>query len=156
MRKLLVAGFMVGAALAGCAGCTAHDDGPKAARSAQAPETATGTLEQLAQKAGCTPDIQTDAAELRQANCGDRSGRYVLATFATDRGQAEWLDAADDYGGTYLVGRKWIAVGTDRVVTELRGRLGGTVERSSSHHSGSSGGGGHEEGASTEGHTGHH
>ncbi|GAA2312799.1 hypothetical protein OKJ48_04520 [Streptomyces kunmingensis] len=146
MRKLLVAGALVALAMTGCA---AHDDGPKT------PRTAVGSLEQLARTAGCRPDIQTDAAELRQANCGEGKGRYVLATFTTDRGQAEWLDAADDYGGTYLVGRKWIVVGADRTVTQLRGRLGGTVERSSSHHSGSSGGGGREEGAPG-GHTGHH
>ncbi|MFJ8824975.1 hypothetical protein ACIREE_24745 [Streptomyces sp. NPDC102467] len=146
MKKLLVAGVAVVAAVTGCG---AHDNGSKI------PRTASGSLEQLAHTAGCRPDIQTDADELRQANCGKGSGRYVLATFATDRGQAEWLDAADDYGGTYLVGRKWIVVGADRVVTELRGRLGGTVERSSSHHSMSSGGGGREEGART-GHSGHH
>ncbi|MEV5613009.1 hypothetical protein [Streptomyces sp. NPDC052225] len=147
MRKLLVAGVVVLAAATGCGSGGSGDGAPKI------PRTATGTLEQLAHRAGCDPDVQTDAEELRQANCGSGRARYVLATFATDRGQAEWLDAADDYGGTYLIGRKWIAVGTDQVVTRLRGRLGGTVERSSSHHSGSSGGGGHEEGS---GHTGHH
>ncbi|NEB76658.1 hypothetical protein G3I40_15720 [Streptomyces sp. SID14478] len=144
MRKLLVAGVVV---LAAATGCTDTGGGP------EAPRTATGSLEQLARRAGCRPDIQTDADELRQANCGKGKGRYVLATFATDRGQAEWLDAADDYGGTYLVGRKWIVSGGDGVVTQLRGRLGGTVERSSSHHTGS-GGGGHEEG-SAPGRSGH-
>ncbi|MET9495492.1 hypothetical protein [Streptomyces sp. NPDC006552] len=145
MRKLLVAGALV---VASGTGCAARGDAPAV------PRTASGSLEQLARTAGCRPDIQTDAAELRQADCGTGDGRYVLATFATDRGQAEWLDAADDYGGTYLVGRGWIAVGADRTVTQLRGRLGGTVERSSSHHSGRSGGGGREEGP--EGHGGHH
>ncbi|MFD9909696.1 hypothetical protein [Streptomyces sp. NPDC059063] len=98
------------------------------------PVTAVGTLEQLARKAACAPDIQTDAAELRQAQCRTADGRrFVLATFATDRGTREWLNAANDYGGTYLVGRKWVAVGEPDVVTALRGRLGGTVERASHH-----------------------
>ncbi|MFD8569617.1 hypothetical protein [Streptomyces sp. NPDC059639] len=149
MRKLLVAGVLLVAAAAGCTTDGAHGDTPKI------PRTATGTLEQIAHQAGCDPQVQTDAAELRQATCGTGTGRYVLATFATDRGQAEWLDVADDYGGDYLVGAKWIAVGPDPVVTKLRGRLGGTVERNSSHHSGSSGGGGHEESPGS-GHTGHH
>ncbi|WP_353942178.1 hypothetical protein ABII15_11380 [Streptomyces sp. HUAS MG91] len=149
MRKLLVAGAVLAAAAAGCTTGGAHGDAPKI------PRTATGTLEQIARRAGCDPEVQTDAAELRQATCGAGTGRYVLATFATDRGQTEWLDIADDYGGDYLVGRKWIVVGPDAVVTKLRGRLGGTVERVSSHHSGSSGGGGHEE-APGSGHTGHH
>ncbi|MDN3297346.1 hypothetical protein QWM81_25540 [Streptomyces ficellus] len=117
-----------------------------------APRTATGTLEQLAAKVDCEPNIQTNAEELRQANCETEDGAYVLATFATDRGQREWINEANDYGGTYLVGRKWVAVGDEKVVTALRGRLGGAVETASPHHSGSSGG----SGGSEDGHSGHH
>ncbi|MCX4415188.1 hypothetical protein OOK43_18140 [[Kitasatospora] papulosa] len=133
------------AALAGCGGGADRDDRPAK------PPTASGTLEQLASKADCDPRLQTDAEELRQANCTTEEGRYVLATFATDRGQREWINEANDYGGSYLVGRKWVAVGDPEVVAALRGRLGGTVETASPHHSGNSGGGGSEEG-----HSGHH
>ncbi|MFC5800298.1 hypothetical protein [Streptomyces formicae] len=137
-------------AVAALTGCGADDE-----EAPDAPETATGTLEQLAAKAECKPNIQTDAEELRQANCTTGDGKYVLATFATDRGQREWINEANDYGGSYLVGRKWVAVGDEKVVAALRGRLGGTVEAGSSHdqHSGSGSGGG---GGSEEGHSGHH
>ncbi|QNE77810.1 hypothetical protein F0344_27335 [Streptomyces finlayi] len=127
--------------LAGCGG--GAGDGER-----EAPPTAIGTLEQLAAKADCEPDLQTDAEEIRQANCLTADGRYVLVTFATDRGQREWIDEADDYGGSYLVGRKWVAVGEPKVVAALRGRLGGTVETASPHHSGRSGSGGSEGGHS--------
>lgn len=134
------------------AACGAGDDGDgRGGEGDKAPKTATGTLEQLAEKAECEPNIQTDAAELRQANCTTGDGKWVLATFATDRGQREWINEANDYGGSYLVGRKWVAVGEAKVVTALRGRLGGTVETASQHHSGSSGSGGSEGG-----HSGHH
>ena len=123
------------------------DDKPKP----DVPPTATGTLEQLASKAHCAPNIQTDAEEIRQANCTTADGRYVMVTFATDRGQREWINEANDYGGSYLVGRKWVAVGDAQVVATLRGRLGGTVETASPHHMGNSGDGG------SEGrHSGHH
>ncbi|GAA3478961.1 hypothetical protein [Streptomyces yanii] len=132
--------------LAACGGGGGGDDKP------HVPPTATGSLEQLATKAHCKPNIQTDAQELRQANCTTDDGRYVLATFATDRGQREWINEANDYGGSYLVGRKWVAVGEANVVATLRGRLGGTVESASPHHhSGSAGSGGSEGG-----HSGHH
>lgn len=108
------------ALLAGCGGGAADGDGEQ-----DAPRTATGTLEQLAAKARCEPNLQTDAEEIRQANCRTGDGRYVLATFATDRGQREWIDEANDYGGSYLVGRRWVAVGEPEVVAALRGRLGG-------------------------------
>ncbi|MDH2388703.1 hypothetical protein QCN29_07865 [Streptomyces sp. HNM0663] len=110
------------------------------------PKEATGSLEQIAAQADCEPNIQTDAAELRQANCTTGDGRYVLATFATDRGQREWINEAKNYGGTYLVGRKWVAVGDAEVLAALRGRLGGTVETASPHHQGSSGDDGGSEG----------
>ncbi|MFJ9055995.1 hypothetical protein [Streptomyces sp. NPDC102409] len=131
--------------LTACGGGADGDDVPAE------PPTASGTLEQLASKAHCEPNVQTDAEELRQANCTTDEGRWVLATFATDRGQREWINEANDYGGSYLVGRRWVAVGDADVVTALRGRLGGTVEAGSSHHSGNSGGGGNETG-----HSGHH
>ncbi|MGW2056198.1 hypothetical protein ACWCOZ_20175 [Streptomyces sp. NPDC001840] len=140
-------------ALALTAGCGAGDSADRDANDNKAPEvpkTATGSLEQLASQAECEPNIQTDAAELRQANCTTGDGKYVLATFATDRGQREWINEAKDYGGSYLVGRRWVAVGDAKVVAALRGRLGGTVETGSSHHSGGSSTG------ENEGHSGHH
>jgi len=122
--------------LTGCDGSGDAQDKPRAA--------ATGSLEDLAADVNCEPSIQTDADEIRQGVCGNTDGRFVLVTFATDRGRREWLEAAKDYGGSYLVGAKWVAVGERRVVTALRGRLGGTIEEGASHHFGGSGGGGHE------------
>ncbi|MEV7653934.1 hypothetical protein AB0O39_07150 [Streptomyces anulatus] len=131
------------------AGCNAEpaDDGGDGERPTPEPAV-TGTLEQLADRAGCDPNVQTDAAELRQANCATDEGRYVLTTFATERGLREWINEAKDYGGSYLVGRQWVAVGDPGVVAALRGRLGGTVETASPHHPGDSGGGGSEDGHS--------
>ncbi|MDQ0990503.1 hypothetical protein [Streptomyces sp. V3I7] len=121
---LAVAGVVAAAALAGCG------SGDKDT----VPPTATGSLESLAAEVKCTPDMQTDADEIRQALCRNRDGTFVLATFATDRGQREWINDAKDYGGHYLVGRKWVAVGDDGVVRALRGTLGGTVENGADHH----------------------
>jgi hypothetical protein len=120
------------------AGCGSGDgDGDKAA----VPETASGSLEHLAAEVGCTPTIQIDADELRQASCRKSAahGKFLLATFATDRGQREWIDGAKDYGGHYLVGRKWVAVGeTEKVTATLRRTLGGDIEEGQDHtaHSG--------------------
>ncbi|MCT9088008.1 hypothetical protein N4G70_03935 [Streptomyces sp. ASQP_92] len=112
-------------ALAVLTGCDASSPKPS--------KTAGGTLEELAARADCRPVLSTDSAELRRANCTTADGRYVLATFATDRGQREWINEAKDYGGAYLVGRKWVAVGEQSVVTALRGRLGGSVETGTMH-----------------------
>ncbi len=98
------------------------------------PVTATGSLEHLAAEVKCTPDMQTDADELRQALCENADGKFILLTFATDRGQREWINGAKDYGGHYLVGRKWIAVGEETTtVTALRETLGGDIEEGTDH-----------------------
>ncbi|MGW0761754.1 hypothetical protein ACWD1Y_35680 [Streptomyces sp. NPDC002814] len=131
---------LVGAAAAlALTGCGSGDD------QAAVPETATGSLEHLAAEAKCKPDLQTDADELRQAICKTGKEKYVLATFATDRGQREWLNGAKDYGGYYLVGRKWVAVGQEKTVTTLQSKLGGTMEEGSEHMNpgGSHNSGGH-------------
>ncbi|WP_406009357.1 hypothetical protein OG440_26950 [Streptomyces sp. NBC_00637] len=98
------------------------------------PVTATGSLEHLAAEVKCTPDMQTDADELRQALCKNDDGKFILLTFATDRGQREWINGAKDYGGHYLVGRKWVAVGEETgTVTALRKTLGGDIEEGTDH-----------------------
>ncbi|WP_221351836.1 hypothetical protein [Streptomyces beigongshangae] len=146
-KRLAAATAGAAVALLAVTGCGSGDEGEKV------PETATGSLEHIASEAGCDPDMQTDADTIRQAICKSSGGRYVLATFATDRGQAEWLTGAKDYGGYYLVGRKWVAVGEKKTVTALRGRLGGTMEEGSehmnpggSHNNGTHGGGGGHDG----------
>jgi hypothetical protein len=119
---MLIAGLVL------VTGCSAGTGGGPAG-----PETATGSLEHLAAEARCAPDMQSDTDEIRQAICGAGGEKYVLATFATDRGQREWLNTAKDYGGHYLVGRKWIAVGHRDVVAGLRDRLGGELEEGAQH-----------------------
>ncbi|MET8830992.1 hypothetical protein ABZX40_08220 [Streptomyces sp. NPDC004610] len=123
----------LGAAVAGVvllAGCGGSGGG---AREVAVPETATGSLERLAAEVRCAPDIQTDADEIRQALCENGDGKFVLATFATDRGQREWINGAKDYGGHYLVGRKWVAVGGTKTVNALRSTLGGELEEGMDH-----------------------
>ncbi|MFJ8809789.1 hypothetical protein [Streptomyces sp. NPDC102490] len=137
LTRPMLAPAALAAALA-LTGCGAGGDGADAV-----PATAAGSLEHLAAEAECTPDMQTDADTIRQALCGKGDGKYVLATFSTDRGQREWINTAKDYGGYYLVGRKWVAVGHQDVVADLRGRLGGTLEQGVRH---GGGGGGHSAG----------
>jgi hypothetical protein len=138
--RLALAGAAAVLALAGC--------GSGSEKKAAVPETATGSLEQIAAEAKCEPNMQTDADTIRQAICKKGKEKYILATFATDRGQREWINTAKDYGGYYLVGRKWVAVGHEDVVQALHGTLGGTVEEGTDHSGHSS--------SSSPGHSGHH
>ncbi|MFG1697128.1 hypothetical protein [Nonomuraea sp. NPDC049309] len=86
-------------------------------------------MDEIGAGLGCPrPALQTDAAELRQAVCQTSRGRYTVLTFATDRGKRDWLDAAQMYGGTYLVGQRWVVVSTPALLDGLRQRLGGQIE----------------------------
>ncbi|MEU0780384.1 hypothetical protein ABZ341_02255 [Streptomyces sp. NPDC006173] len=131
-RERLLAGAAVTVLLT-LTGCGGGADDKAATARETVPATATGSLEDLAAEVKCSPDIQTDADEIRQGVCKVDAGKFILATFATDRGQREWLNGAKDYGGSYLVGAKWVAVGDQKMVTTLRGRLGGTLEEGTSH-----------------------
>ncbi|WP_152869231.1 hypothetical protein [Streptomyces acidicola] len=139
-QKFAGSAVAVVAALMMLTGCGSDGGGSDGGGEKKLPETATGSLENIANEVGCKPDMQTDADTIRQAICkntdGKFNGKFVLATFATDRGQREWLNGAKDYGGYYLVGRKWVAVGEQKTVTALRGRLGGTMEEGSDHMNG--------------------
>jgi len=130
---LAVAGAAAALALAGCG----SGDSDAAAK---IPTAATGSLESLTAKVKCKPDMQIDSDEVRQAICKTSDGKYVFATFATDRGQREWINDAKDYGGFYLVGRKWVAVSTDKTVKTLQKTLGGEEEIGTDHsrHGGAS------------------
>ncbi|MER8222720.1 hypothetical protein ABTZ58_19465 [Streptomyces sp. NPDC094143] len=123
---LALSGAVAILALAGCGSGGEHE-------AAAVPEAVTGSLEHIAAQAECEPNMQTDADTIRQAICKKGKEKYVLATFATDRGQREWLNGAKDYGGYYLVGRKWVAVGQEKTVLALQGTLGGTMEEGSEH-----------------------
>jgi len=123
---IAVTGAAAVLALAGCG--TGNSDA-----AAKVPTAATGSLESLAAKVKCKPDMQIDSDEVRQAICKTSDGKYVFATFATDRGQREWINDAKDYGGFYLVGRKWVAVGEDKVVKSLQHTLGGDEEIGTNH-----------------------
>ncbi|MCD9874288.1 hypothetical protein [Streptomyces guryensis] len=128
---LAVAGAAGVLALAGCG--TGNSDA-----AAKVPTAATGSLESLAAKVKCKPDMQIDSDEVRQAICKTTAGKFVLVTFSTDRGQREWINDAKDYGGFYLVGRKWVTVGEDKVVKSLQHTLGGDEEIGTNHSAHSS------------------
>ncbi|MFF7651368.1 hypothetical protein ACFZCY_16165 [Streptomyces sp. NPDC007983] len=102
-------------------------------------------LTQIADAIGCKATIVTEADELRQGACKSSKGdRYTMVTFATEKGQTDWLNTSKDYGGMYLVGARWSVTGQSSGSLEpLRAKLGGDIEQGSMmHHGGSKSQGG--------------
>lgn len=86
------------------------------------------TLEEITGVIGCTPEIQGRQPDMRQAMCTAPTYQSVVLTFAADKNQTDWLKGAQAYGGTYLVGTRWVVVGPEKELTGLVPRLGGHVE----------------------------
>jgi hypothetical protein len=127
---LIVAGFATGFAGGFING---SGTGPESGKPA--------TIEQLAAKTGCKPEIVNNK-ELRQGHCKTQRGRFVLMTFKSEDGRRTWLRGAKDYGGKYLVGTRWVIVGTgpDNVtgplLEQFRGDLGGQIQSGRKHSGG--------------------
>lgn len=103
-------------ALAGCA------------QEAPPPPDRAYTVEELAEKVGCTPEFQGKTSDFRQAACATDATRYMLLDFTTDEKARAWLDMARLYGAPYLVGERWALTTLEVADMErLRGELGGTL-----------------------------
>lgn len=88
------------------------------------------TVEELATTVGCTPAFQGRTADFRQALCTVGETDYMLLDFVTDDGQKAWYDNAIIYGGSYLVGERWILTSTsEERMTKLQDELGGAIEQ---------------------------
>ncbi|MEV4835336.1 hypothetical protein AB0K05_12485 [Nonomuraea sp. NPDC049486] len=131
----VVLGTLLTACSAPAAGEPAAAHHAHAAPPAAAAKPATAaSIDQIGAALGCpSPDVQIDADELRQAVCRTSAAHSVLVTFTTGKGQRDWLDAAQPYGGTYLVGERWVVVSDPAVLEGLRTKLGGAIE-STQHH----------------------
>ncbi|MDX6349180.1 MAG: hypothetical protein QOF84_3970 [Streptomyces sp.] len=90
-------------------------------------------LERIAGAIGCTASVQTDSAELRQGSCSTANQTYVLITFASKKGQRAWLDDAEPYGGSYLVGTRWVVQAETAALKPVQKQLGGAVEAGADH-----------------------
>ncbi|MEE1786623.1 hypothetical protein PUR71_27525 [Streptomyces sp. SP17BM10] len=97
------------------------------------PGPGAGSVEALARRIGCTAEITTDAADLRQGLCTSGDEEIWIATFPTPRAKDAWIDEAKAYGGSYLVGDAWVVVLSDTTADLLHGLLGGTVVGGADH-----------------------
>ncbi|MFD3694874.1 hypothetical protein ACFWUZ_01710 [Streptomyces sp. NPDC058646] len=114
----------------GCAGSPAAD----APDTPDTPDTPPVSVEQIAAAIGCAAELSVEAEELRQGGCETGQGAFRMASFAADRGLRDWLTEAKAYGGTYLVGNRWVVTAPSAEALEaLRGRLGGSLESGSAH-----------------------
>ncbi|MEU9302012.1 hypothetical protein [Streptomyces sp. NPDC048269] len=122
----------------GCGGSPAAQGTHSAHVTHITPEKETGaptaSIEEIAAAVGCTAHVEVQADELRQGGCETGQGAYRMATFTADEGQRSWLAESRMYGGTYLVGSRWVVTGpSEDALAALRGHIGGTIEIGTAH-----------------------
>ncbi|MFD0687087.1 hypothetical protein [Actinomadura fibrosa] len=116
-------------ALPAVAGCNGKSDTAAAGDREGTP----ASLDQLAARTGCSMTGQRKAQELQQANCANSRGKYVLVSFTSDQGQNAWMEEAKPWGGTYLVGTRWVVVSTKPTLQSLQKDLGGRIQAGEQH-----------------------
>jgi hypothetical protein len=105
---------------------------PRPSKSSAAPAAgivAPARIEVIAGLAGCKAEIRTEADELREGLCHSEQADYRITTFPAEKYKEAWLDAASVYGGTYLVGPRWVVSAEAEHLEQARNKLGGTVRR---------------------------
>ncbi|MFC5751130.1 hypothetical protein [Actinomadura rugatobispora] len=132
VKAALLCGAVIVPLAAGCSGSS----GSASHSGHEGPAAKPATIEQLAQKTGCTLAGKRNSAELRQGACQTSRGRYTLVSFTDDKGRDSWLTEAKPWGGSYLVGPRWVAVATPPILESLRKEVGGKIINGDQHHSG--------------------
>ncbi|MFI9766178.1 hypothetical protein ACIHJG_04845 [Streptomyces sp. NPDC052415] len=86
-------------------------------------------VEVIAGLTGCEAKIRIEADELRQGVCRTKKADWLITTFPEEKYKETWLDSARVYGGTHLVGPRWVVSAKPELLETLRDRLGGTIRR---------------------------
>ncbi len=129
---------VLGLALAGCGTPSKQAeelvDGQRHGHVTSTPTSTSGlpsqalTVAQLGAELGCEPEPMVQATDFHQATCDTGDASLILLDFQTNDGQRAWLDYALAYGGTYLVGERWVMSTESRDRLEkLQTRFGGTI-----------------------------
>ncbi|MCX5129547.1 hypothetical protein [Streptomyces sp. NBC_00347] len=129
-RAIALLAALLCAGCAGAAGAPGAGGGEPAASPPPAPEP----LDRIAAALGCSPEVTVDAQEVREGACAVGAQAFRLATFSTAEGRAAWLSESRQYGGTYLVGERWIITAPSAdALTPARSLLGGTLDSAPAH-----------------------
>lgn len=132
-RVAIVGSLAIVALTAACGGGEGSaGDSPKASKVSAAPAAgvvAPAKVEVIAGLTGCKAKIRIEADELRQGLCHMKKADYLITTFPEEKYKETWLDSAGVYGGTYLVGSRWVVSAEPELLGSLREKLGGTIQR---------------------------
>lgn len=129
IRRLALPALAAASAVLLLGGCSG--DGDAAATVSSKPPT----VEKLASAVGCKAKLRKGKVEdFRQGICDIGKQRYTMVTFEDNKAKRDYLEFSKAYGGTYLVGSRWIVVGEPpSKLAKVQGKYGGTIEEGDKH-----------------------
>lgn len=128
--RFALAALATGSAVMLLAGCGGPDTAA-VAKSSKPP-----TIKNLGAAVGCKPENPRKGKlkDYRQGVCKVKKTTYTFVTFDNNKAKRGYLDYSKWYGGTYLVGSRWIVVTQQASkLGVLQAKFGGSVEKGRQH-----------------------
>ncbi|MFG1925858.1 hypothetical protein [Cryptosporangium sp. NPDC048952] len=93
------------------------------------------SMDQIADKVGCEPTSVRKSSDFSQGVCMIGETRTTILTFTSNQKMLGWIEAAEGYGGAYLVGTQWLVTSTKaETLDPLVKKLGGGQIMLDSHY----------------------
>lgn len=132
-RRLALPAVAAASVVALLGGCSDSGGGTAAVSANGAPPT----VEKLASALKCKVKITKKVEDYRLGTCKKDKTLFTLITFKDNEAKRGWLDFSKSYGGTYLVGSRWLALAdADTKLAPVQAKFGGTIEEGQSHGKG--------------------
>jgi hypothetical protein len=91
-------------------------------------------IDKVAAAAGCSATPTTSNSTYKQAFCVAGPNRLTITTFTTEADQKAWLAEALPYGGSYLIGQRWVVgANTADGMNRIADTLGGSIVEGGKH-----------------------
>lgn len=93
------------------------------------------SLTEIAGKVGCEPSSVRKSSDFQQGVCMVGQNRTTILTFTSNQKMFDWIEAAEGYGGAYLVGSQWLVTSQKaETLDPLVDKLGGGQIMLDSHY----------------------
>jgi hypothetical protein len=127
--------LVAASAVALLGGCSDSDGGTAAVSAKSTPPS----VEKLASAVKCKAKVTKKVEDYRLGSCKKGKTLFTIVTFKDNEAKRGWLDYSKSYGGTYLVGSRWIVLAdSDTKLAPVQAKFGGTIEEGASHGHGRS------------------
>ncbi|MFC4494309.1 hypothetical protein ACFPA8_09200 [Streptomyces ovatisporus] len=134
-HRFALPALVAAAAVALLGGCSDSGDGTASVSAKGTPPS----VEKLGSALECKVKVTKKVEDYRLGSCKKDKTLFTMVTFKDNRAKRGWLDFSKPYGGTYLVGSRWLVLAdSDKKLIPVQAKFGGTIEEGAAHGHGRS------------------